>query len=82
LQIYAALNSSFVAVFADREATADGLTPFFVLPEKPVQTEKISVAGRRFNSWFLLPGKPDNFHPLSVKKNKKITSEADSRFCN
>ena len=30
LQIYAALKSSFVAVFADREATADELTPLAI----------------------------------------------------
>jgi hypothetical protein len=28
VQIYATLKSSFVAVFADKETTADGLTPF------------------------------------------------------
>ena len=30
LQIYDALKSSFVAVFADREAIADGLNPFTI----------------------------------------------------
>ena len=30
VQIYAALKSSFVAVFAVPEATADGLTPFAI----------------------------------------------------
>ena len=30
LQIYAALKSSFVAVFADREAIADGLNPLTI----------------------------------------------------
>jgi hypothetical protein len=31
VQIYAALKSSFVAVFADREAMADGLNPFTII---------------------------------------------------
>ena len=31
LQIYAALKSSFVAVFADREAIVDGLNPFTII---------------------------------------------------
>ena len=30
LQIYATLKNSFVAVFADREAIADGLNPFTI----------------------------------------------------
>ena len=30
VQIYAALKSSFVAVFADLEATADGLNPLTI----------------------------------------------------
>ena len=30
VQIYTALKSSFVAVFADREATADGLNPLTI----------------------------------------------------
>ena len=35
VQIYDALKSSFVAVFADREATADGLNPLTISARKP-----------------------------------------------
>jgi|GEM_PF-5027976 len=39
VQIYAALISSFVAVFADREATADGLNPLTISARKPKRVQ-------------------------------------------
>ena len=35
VQIYTVLKSSFVAVFADREAIADGLNPLTISARKP-----------------------------------------------